>query len=371
MKGKVLSLTLVLILGAILSTSIAPPARASIQYHLWVGKTVYYDPIWGYGYTVFPEGSEAKLLVNVFNDWGGYQLNISAVKVVFDWNINYTCAETNVASPVVVDPWSYRTFTVSFTTPDVSTATNVKLPPPSPSPYGHKYTIFVEGVNSTSDPKEAMVHYTSPTYYDFIVYSTAQNEAMDLYAQLYYPMTYYHYFGSDEAQLLYNNATEEYSSGVIAYQTYDFDTAKDHFANALSLYYQALAMETSYENFWESIDQQQAQADLAQSQAQAQYYLAQADYYNGESEYYKGQAEYYKGQGAYYQAKAVNDEMIANASLIEAQALMLLYQAQGNSMMVQSYAWMFFGLGFIVLAIAAVVWAFKRGPKGSPPPAPT
>lgn len=351
---------LVLTLGAILSASVAPPARAWISYTQWLGKRVYYDPIWGYGYTVFPEGTEASLLVNIYNDWGGYQLNISAVKILFDWNINYTCAETSVASPVLMDPWSYRTFTVSFTVPEVSTASNL-IP--------HSYYIYVEGVNSTTDPKGIMLHY-STSGGGFIVYSTAQNGAMDLYARLYYPMTTYHYFDSDEAYVLYQNATEEYNSGVMAYQTYDFGTAENHFANALSLYYQALATETSYESFWESIDQQQAQADLAQSQAQAQYYLAQAAYYNGESEYYKGQAEYYKGQGAYYQAKAVNDAIIANATLIQAQAYMLLYQAQGNSMMVQSYAWMFFGLGFIVLAIAAVVWAFKRGPKASPPPAP-
>jgi hypothetical protein len=182
---------------------------------------------------------------------------------------------------------------------------------------------------------------------------------MDLYAKLYYPITTYHYFDSNEAYLLYRNATEEYNAGVMAYETYDFDTAENHYANALSLYYQALATETSYESFWESIDQQQAQADLAQSQAQTQQALAQAAYYNGEAEYYKGQSEYYKGQGAYYEAKAVNDGIIANATLLQAQAQMI-------SLTNQSYAWMFFGIGFVVLAFAAVVWAFKRGPKGAP-----
>jgi len=322
MKGKILSLILVLTLGAILSTSIAPPARASISNFQWLGKKVYYDPIWypllyAYNIVVFPEGTEAKLLVNVYNDWGGYQLNVSAVKVLFDWNINYTCAETSVDNPVLMDAGSYRTFTVSFTVPDVSTATNLPL---QNWPYRHTYTIFVEGVNSTSGPKQVMLHYDT-SYYDFIVYSTTQNEAMNLYAKLYYPMYYYHYFDSDEAQLLYNNATEEYNSGVMAYQTYDFDTAKNHFANALSLYYQALATETSYESYWESIDQQQAQASLAQSQAQAQYYL-------GEAALQSGQGEYYKGQAAYYQAKAVNDAIIANATLIQAQAAMMLAQAQ-------------------------------------------
>lgn len=348
---------LVLTLGAIISASIAPPTRAWINYTQWLGKRVYYDPLYYGSVTVFPEGTEAKLLVNVYNDWGGAQLNVSAVKILFDWNINYTCAETSVASPVLMDPWSYRTFTVSFTTPDVSTASNLIT---------HSYYIFVEGVNSTSDPKGVMLHY-STSGGGFILYSTAQNEAMDLYAKLYYPMQYYHSFDSNEAQLLYANATEEYNSGVMAYQTYDFDTAKDQFANALSLYYQALAAETSYENYWESIDRQDAEADLAQSQAQAQYYLAEAAYYNGQSEYYKGQAEYYKGQGAYYQAKAVNDAVIANATLIQAQAAMMLAQAQMAALTNQSYAWMLFGLGFIVLAIAAVVWAFKRGPKGAPP----
>jgi hypothetical protein len=359
MKKRSVVLMLILTAGAMLSALTARPVAGYISSYRWLGTMFYYDTYWDLYYvTVFPENTVATLSVVVYNP-AVTQLNVSAVKVLMDWNINYSSTECSFDEPVAMTSYTYHTFTLTFTVPGVTVASNLAK---------HGYTIYVEQVNATTGNKQVSLHDRTSDF-GFIVYSTTQLEAQRLYEELNTLTSSYHSFSSYEAQALWNNGTTEFYLGEESHWSGDFDSAKTHYENAKSLLYQALSTEVSYQGFWETNDQQQANLQNLLLQAQIDTAKAQASYY-------EGQSEYYKGLGAYQQAQATASLMQANASLIEANASLVTANAamrnadaQFALLNTQGYAWILFGFGFIIFGIAAVVWAFKRTPKLQQPSA--
>jgi len=329
MKKAILIVILTSALAVTLCISTIYPVQANISYSDWMGQTHSYDPYlnargyYPYWPTVFPEGTNATLMVIVYNNyWGADSLNVSAVKVLMDWNTNYSSTECSETGPVVMPYNTYRTFTIEFEVPSISVASNLFM---------HRYTIYVEEVNATG----AVFPHHSINGYDFVVYSTIQKEDMNLYDDMKNLFSNYGYnpsFSDTNAYSLWKNGTEHYYLGLYKHETGQFDSAKTHYELALGLLNEAIATEAAYDldrqEYDDNYDRQMDALYMMQEQA----YLKQIETY-------------------------------ANATMKEADASMRIADAQfalAEATMMQAYAWIVFGIGFVVFGFAAVIWASKR-----------
>ncbi|MCK4477572.1 hypothetical protein KAU88_03465 [Candidatus Bathyarchaeota archaeon] len=327
MKKAILLTILTSALAATLFTSAISPAQASIIGHNWIGQEHDYDPYSNsHSLTVFPENTIATLTVTVYNpDWyGDPDLNVSSVWIHMDWDENYNSTQCSKASPIVISPQNHYTFTITFTVPYVTVASNLVQ---------HAYTIFVEKVNATSGPQQVSLHATRARS-DFVVYSAVQKEAMMLYDEINMTFSYYDYssFSSVVARSLWYNGSIHYQMGLDSHESSNFDSAKTHYETALDLLNQAIDTETAYDLDWQQFDnnytRQWKQTDLLEKEA-----------------------------------NLTIREAIANASMIEADASMKTADAEfalAQAAMTQAYAWIVFGIGFVVFGFAAVIWASKR-----------
>jgi len=274
---KLLLLVAVLLLSTLISMSMINRVGAdSIQWWSWRGY-VYFDDDSFYGKRVvaFKESSTATLFISVRNDYRTppptqveRQINISAVKVGFDWNINYTSAQVSLANPVTMQPDEVRVFTVVFTVPNATVASNLYL---------HDYKIFVEHVNSTTGAKkivETWIEYSFTENYYFAVYSDDQAEARGTERVISKMFQTHPVFNSTGAKVLWDKAQNESNTAGTLYSGGDFAGAKTHYNNALTYINQAFTAEdakgTSLEN-----------AELQLLQAQANALNASANLSNG------------------------------------------------------------------------------------------
>lgn len=326
MKKALLLTILTFALAVTLCTSVISPTQAYISNSNWLGQRHYYDPFWNsYYLTVFAEGTDATLTVTVYNDyWWANSLNISAVKIFMDWNQNYTSTECSETNPVVMSYGTSRTFLISFEVPSTAVASNL---------FQHGWTIYVDEVNATSGPTEVTSHYTWYGY-GFVVYSTVQKEAMNLYDEINMLSNYYYYysFSSIEAQSLWYNGSIHYEMGEDSYESCNFDSAKTHYETALNLMNQAIDNETAYDSDWQEYEDNYSRQMDALYMMQEQAYLKQIE------------------------TNANATMKTADAAMKEAEATYALAQAA----MTQAYAWIVFGIGFVIFAFAAVMWASKR-----------
>ncbi len=323
---------LALALAVTLSTPLIHPAKAYISTYDWKGQYHIYDPYWSsYSVEVFEEGTNATLTVTLYNDWWWVDhVNISAVIVNMDWGMNYSSTEVNEANPYSMPDYTYRTFTVAFTVPPVSVASNL---------FTHGWTIYVEHVNATTGPKYTML-WDSWSGSGFIVYSSAQKQAMILYDEIY---TWFNMMAwswdSVEARNLYYEAYTEWQLAIPRHRSGHFDDALASYTSILNMLDQALSTEQAYDLGWQdhSDDHSQTTDDLeiAEKEAKIAGYEAEAD-------------------ARLIEADAAMKE--ANATMRRADADFALAEAH----MTQAYAWMIFGIGFIIFGIAACIWAFRR-----------
>lgn len=321
------------LLATLIGVSSIGPVEANIHWWSWIGPQ-YSDPIWG-TVTAFKENSTATLLVTVRNNLSPpKQLNVSAVKVLLDWNINYSSTEASVDNPMVIPPslWAtqYYTFTISFTIPATSVASNL---------FQHYYWIYVEEVNATTGPKKVTTHDVSSGS-GFVVYSSSQYDAQTLREEIDEIITQYPSLSSAEAQALKTDAIMERNAGEDSYKGRDFDSAKTHYQTALTLLNQMITVEKAYDKRVQENNLKYNEALTSQLQASANASLANAT------------ATLKK----------------AEAALIEANATMKMAEAawyQADAARLQGYSWNLFAVGFILFGVAAIVYAARK-PK--PPP---
>jgi hypothetical protein len=215
--------------------------NASISNQNWIGPTYRgSDSFLGTSVTAYKTGSTATLVVNVYSDYYvGYPyysdrpVNISAVKVCPDWNINYTSTEASLGSPTVIQPNEYRLFTITFTMPDTAIASNL---------IANNYRIYVEQVNSTTGAKRIVNTWTYSGS-ELAVYSTEQADSM-LIVQKYSGISTPS-FSYPEARVLWTEAQLELSIGAKSYQMGNFTDAKIHYQAMDSLFQQALQTEST------------------------------------------------------------------------------------------------------------------------------
>ncbi|NIR86540.1 hypothetical protein GWO13_02785 [Candidatus Bathyarchaeota archaeon] len=259
-KKKLSLITVMLTILALISTMFVGTAKADITSYNWQAYTFSgIDVFYGAPYTIYAyeTGSTATLIVVVENDYREAgtpkPINISAVGVRFDWNDEYESTECSLANPVTLEPDEVASFAVSFSVPSTDTATNQYL---------HGYKIYAEHVNSTTGPKEVVEVWEEShmRFPDFAVYSADQADAQDLAQMLTaLPLPT---FTSAKANLLVYKAQNETTYGDRLYERGDFDMAKDHYSEALSLYNEAYVAEEEYGVKLEDLDITLAEAQV-------------------------------------------------------------------------------------------------------------
>lgn len=229
-------------------------AKADVWSPTFVGA-VYrsYDAFYGDTVVAYELGSSVALTVPVYNTFYNYNywpINVSTVKIWFDWGVNYTSLDVDENHTVQIQPWQTSTFTISFTVP--TDVTNL---------IKHTYTVYVEHIDRQEGTPKNIVGTWTYTGSNFAVYSADQADAQNLYTQLLTmgvatQLGYYSYYTlppianfpylpivSSEARMLWTNARNEATSGAMSYMLGDFATAKSHYQSAYDMTNQSLTIE--------------------------------------------------------------------------------------------------------------------------------
>jgi tetratricopeptide (TPR) repeat protein len=293
-------------LCALISMLTISPAHAYIERFTWLPPYMKkgYDSYVGEYLVIYEDGSTVNLIVPVENDWYLNGLNVSKVIVSFDWGQNETL---DLSANIEQVGW-YETeiFTVSFT----ASATEAVS-----SDWLHEYTIYVEHVNATTGPVETVDetwsrpwNSWSPSYL-FVVFPTDQADAYDSSQECdSYASAYPAYsFSNVNASQLAGQASIKASLGDMYYARGDYGLAKTQYQNALNLYNQALAAEAEWETKVE-----EAELDIALTEAEANMATANA------------------------------------------------MQRHADAAVNQSYSWILFGIGFVLMGIATIVYAYRK-----------
>ncbi len=277
------------------------PTQAAIGEITWLQPYLQKD-----GQVVYEHDSTVSLLVPVENDVYPNGLNVSKVIISFDWEQNKNKTLSTIEQVGWLDT---KTFTVSFT----ASATEAVS-----SDWPHEYTIYVEHVNATTGPTKLVgtwsraLNYWSPAYL-FVVFPTDQADATDLsneydsYASAFPTWS----FSNVNASQLAGQASIEASVGDTYYTRGDFASAETQYQTALDLYSQALVAEREWQT---KVDE----ADLEIA-------LTEAD-----------------------------------ANLATANAMM----RQADAAVTQAYSWILFGLGFVFMGVATIVYAYRKPVAG-------
>ena len=217
-----------------------PIGRASIDNYNWISTVVrnQYDPFYGSSVTAYEENTSAFLVVSVSNDYYAGQLNVSAVKVGFDWGVNYTSSECSPDNPFGIASSQLHVFMINFTVPSALFASNLMT---------HSYTIYAESVNSTTGPKGIIKSWTMNGD-GFAVFSTDQAAANEYEQQVNaYPTSNLNgipFLTANARQLLQeSNIAKTLASD--SYMRGDFSKAATYYKNSLDSIQQAWSNETS------------------------------------------------------------------------------------------------------------------------------
>jgi len=220
------------LLATLISMSTISTVQADILTPWWV------DPEYmGHDSLLFDEyivayvtGTTAKLCVPVENDYGG-DINVTAVQVWLDWGETYNSTECSEADPFEMEEDDVHTFTITFTVPSTTVASNLVL---------HEWEVFIQYDTSTESWNPAWA--PGPTYY-FAIFSRPQAEAFQLYNELDAVFDYSPYFSTAKAKVLWGEAVMQSSIGMRHYQSGKFTDANTTFYTARNLVDQAFEAE--------------------------------------------------------------------------------------------------------------------------------
>ena len=323
MKRK-LAILCILLISTLTLTATFEAAHAYIEEIYWV-KPIYrgYSNLYGESIVAYEEGATVQLRVTVRNYYG-YTIDIYAVKIWFDWDTNYTSTECSTVDPYSLNPGEIHVFTITFTAPDVGTASNLWV---------HTWWVYVEYTHDTTKD-----YFDYPYYWDyyFVVFSEEQADAWELYQELSAKLYYSPYFYSYEAKLLESKAELELSVGYDQYwMRWDFANAKTHFQTGISYVDQAYSTEASYS--------------------------ASMDEYSLEG--WEAEIYHYKAEANATMKEAEAAVIEANAAMIEANATKTMADAaviQAAAVLNQSYAYLLFGVAAVIFAIGVVIYAARK-----------
>jgi len=360
-----LSMWLSFLLTTFVTVSWITPAQAVIDgTPTWIGPKYDKDDFLGIATTLiaFTTGTDATLRVTVKNTLSPAKpLNISAVKVLLDWGINYSSTEASQSSPHVIPKYNstlgiyyYYTFTIVFKVPATTVASNL---------FRHYWWVFVEEVNATTGPQAVTLHDSYSGSQDFTVYSadqaTAQSTRIE-YERLVVTTTTYVY---QEAKILLKNAGVHKQMADDCYKNGDFAGAKTQYLTALDMLNDAITSEETYQTTIQDNEVKYREAQIKGLEASANQSEAAAKREEAAAKREEAYAKYYEAYGSYYNKTGDAAVKQADAAMIEANATMRMADAQwsmAQAANLQSTALNLFGFGFILFGVAAIIWAFKR-----------
>lgn len=243
----------VLVLTAVLILSCGIQAvRAEIGSVNFVGPYYHgYDPFYGIDVVAYKANANVTVAVSVYNNFYYSQtVNISSVKIWFDWGTNYTSSEVSDASRFKLIQYQSQVFQIKLTLPsDVSNQVT------------HNYKVYAEYWgpsygNSSIGVLNTWIYQGS----NFVVYSGDQAIAQDLYLELatvglvqtgsyyyYYPSILnfpYIPFVSSNARMLWSQARNTATAGYLSYARGNFSDAKSSYLAALDLVNQSFDAES-------------------------------------------------------------------------------------------------------------------------------
>jgi hypothetical protein len=342
---KTLPTTIGLLVMTLFLTFAMTPVRAYVSSYYW-GASLYrgYDSYYDTYVTAYKVGSIAQLLVDVYNDYYT-PINVTAVKVSFDWNVNYTSTEC----PYVMLGSEYHPFMINFTVPQTNIASDM---------FPHSYVIYVEYAydNYTS-------YWSYYPYEAFAVYSADHAAAVSLQAELNARFSYVPSFNSYEARMMLSEAQIERGIGDYMYSLGDFASARTHYANVIGLFDQAVATESNYTEAYDKyyMTNLEAQLNATKLQAEANKEYADAALSEQQATMVQAKAAMVQAHAPMVQADAAMAE--ANAAMIQANATKTQADAAAttaNATFNQSNAWFLFGIGFIIISIGVLVYAIRK-----------
>jgi hypothetical protein len=240
-KTKKHAITCIILCAFVLFAALnMPAARASINNYNWISTAARneHDDFYGSLITAYEENTSAILVVSVSNDIHDGQLNVSAVKVGFDWGVNYSSSECSIENPFGITSSQSHVFTINFTVPSALFASNLVT---------HSYTIYVESVNSTSGNK-GLTNSWILNGNGFAVFSTDQAAAQQYKQEVdAYPTTNFNgipFLTANARQLLQqSNVAKTLASD--SYMRGDFSAAAAHYKSSLDSIQHAWSNETA------------------------------------------------------------------------------------------------------------------------------
>jgi len=148
-----------------------PRVHADLNNVKWVNTAFSgTDPYYGVTVSAYQTGSTATLYIPVSqaNGFGGSYINVTAAKLMMDWNGNYTA--TGLPIKITLNNWA--PVTISFTVPATSIASNL---------WTH---IGILNVNYTTPAGPGTHQFVENPVPTFAVYSSDQASAMSIAQQL-------------------------------------------------------------------------------------------------------------------------------------------------------------------------------------------
>jgi len=233
---KMRALLFSFLLATLISMSTISLVQADILTPWWV------DPVYMGQETIFfneyvvayVTGTTAKLCVPVENDYNG-DINVTAVQVWLDWGETYNSTQCSEANPFEIEEDDVHTFTISFTVPATTVASNLV-------PHDWEVIITYEqaGVPRTDSWRNEGA--PGPTYY-LAVFSADQADAFELYTELSAVFEVDLEFDTAKGKVLWSEAVMQGSIGMSHYQSGKFTEANATLHTARDLVDQALEAE--------------------------------------------------------------------------------------------------------------------------------
>lgn len=313
MKEKIVA-TLGLVLLSLMIIAMAAPVRAYTVDWAWVEPDfVGNDPYLGYIYG-YVENTNWNFSFSWVNG-GIIPMNVSDVRVYFDWGKNYTTSYSTINQ---IMPGMTQTFTVYNATPPITEA---------PELWRHHYDVYLDYVNNTVAPYQVIGSDHVASGSDFAVLSADHLACLQLWSKLSSVSWYSASSVSTAAStaiysptditgvyILFAKAHMEYNLGLDIFNAGVFGDAKTHLTNADTLYSQAL-------DTWDQRGTAIEDASLNNTIAQTGLYNAQAD----------------------------------------------AARKSADAALVNSYGYLLFGLGWTFIGLGVIIYGMRKT-KTAPPP---
>jgi hypothetical protein len=236
-----------LLTGILVLALLAPLAHAQPfpVNPIWTGTYFHgLDPYYGTIVSAYKTGTTATLVLAITNTFGQY-INVTGANVIMDWGTNYPTTGISSTSPVRINANTQGTVTINFLVP--ISVTSVVI---------HGFTGDVNYTRSCTSPCVPATGQFPIDGTGFAAYSSDQATDISLMQQLGLTSTFTFTgislcgfggssFKTAEGSSLCLQASQQAALGQALYSSGNFTGSKPYMQNAVSLWNQALAAEST------------------------------------------------------------------------------------------------------------------------------